>query len=180
MLDILLLILLSVGFVGGLFSGAVKQVVSLTAFVLGFVVACLYYQRLGDWLTGVLSSATLSQAVAFVLLWAVVPIVANLVSGLVTKALNLVPVLGLLNRLLGGLLGMVKYGLVLGALIMLFSSVGFLKEETMQASRLARPLMAVPEYIYNTLSRGTRDACQETAMWRAGKPTVANWPTSRA
>ena len=65
------------------------------------------------------------------------------------SVLNFVPVLGLLNRLLGGLLGMVKYSLVLGALIWLFESTNLIKEETMQKSKLARPIKALPELLYN-------------------------------
>ena len=47
-MDILLLILLAVGFVTGLVSGAIKQLISLVAFVMGLVVAALYYQQLGE------------------------------------------------------------------------------------------------------------------------------------
>lgn len=148
-MDILLLIILAVGFISGLFSGAVKQVISLTAFLIGFVVACLYYQRLADTMTDFLSMAALCKVVAFVLLWVVVPIAVKVIASLLTSALNFVPVLGLLNRLLGGLLGMVKYSLVLGALIWLFASTNLIKEETMQKSKLAGPLKALPELLYN-------------------------------
>lgn len=148
-MDILLLIILAVGFISGLFSGAVKQVISLTAFLIGFVVACLYYQRLADAMTDFLSMAALCKVVAFVLLWVVVPIAVKVIASLLTSVLNFVPVLGLLNRLLGGLLGMVKYSLVLGALIWLFASTNLIKEETMQKSKLAGPLKALPELLYN-------------------------------
>ncbi len=148
-MDILLLIILAVGFISGLFSGAVKQVISLTAFLIGFVVACLYYQRLADVMTDFLSMAALCKVVAFVLLWVVVPIAVKVIASLLTSVLNFVPVLGLLNRLLGGLLGMVKYSLVLGALIWLFASTNLIKEETMQKSKLAGPLKALPELLYN-------------------------------
>ena len=148
-MDILLLILLAVGFISGLFSGAVKQVISLVAFVAGFLLACLYYQTLGDILTSVLNFPTFCKTVAFVLLWVVVPIAVKVIASLLTSVLNFVPVLGLLNRLLGGLLSMVKYSLVLGALIWLFASTNLIKEETMQKSKLARPLKALPELLYN-------------------------------
>lgn len=148
-MDILLLIILAVGFISGLFSGAIKQVISLAAFLIGFVVACLYYQRLADVMTDFLSMAALCKVVAFVLLWVVVPIAVKVIASLLTSVLNFVPVLGLLNRLLGGLLGMVKYSLVLGALIWLFASTNLIKEETMQKSKLAGPLKALPELLYN-------------------------------
>ena len=148
-MDILLLILLAVGFINGLFSGAVKQFISLVAFVVGFVIACLYYQQLGEVLSRFLSMNAICKVVAFVLLWVAVPIVANLIASMVTSALNCLPALGILNRLLGGFLGIAKYALVLGAFIWLFSSANLIKEETMQKSRLCRPLKAVPEFVYN-------------------------------
>ena len=162
MVDILLLILLGVGFVSGLFSGAVKQVISLVAFLAGFVIACLYYQELADVLPGFLSAPAFCNVAAFVLLWFAVPIVASLIANLITSVLNWMPVLGLLNRLLGGILCMAKYALVLGALIWFFSSTGMIKEETLQASRLCRPLKALPEFVYKTLKAPSQSCKAET------------------
>lgn len=150
-MDILLLILLGVGFISGLFSGAVKQVISLVAFVAGFVIACLYYQELADVLTRFLNFPTFCKVLAFVLLLVIVPIVANLIASLLTSVLNWMPVIGLLNRVLGGILCMVKYALILGTFIWFFSFTNLLKEETMQKSKLCKPLKALPEFVYNTL-----------------------------
>ena len=91
------------------------------------------------------------QVVAFLLLWVTVPIVARLVSALLTSMLDKIFVMGLLNRLLGGILCMAKYALVLGAFIWLFSAANLLKEETMEESRLCKPLKAVPEFVFNLL-----------------------------
>ena len=178
-MDVLLLILLAVGFVSGLFSGAVKQVISLVAFAVGFAVACLYYEELGGMLDAYINQPTLCQVVAFVLLWVVVPIVAKLVARLITSGLNWLPVLGLVNRLLGGLLGLAKYALVLGAFIWFFSSANLLKEETMQKSKLAKPLKAVPEYIFNTLKNKTSQENQETNAWSDSKRSVGELKLSR-
>ena len=150
-MDILLLILLAVGFISGIVSGAVRQVISLVAFVLGFVIACFYYQQLGAVLGSVLPLPAFCNVVAFILLWVVVPIVARLAGTLLTSLLDGLFAVGLLNRLLGGILGVARYGLMLGALIWLFSSMQVISEETMQQSRLARPLKAVPEFIYNLI-----------------------------
>ena len=150
-MDILLLILLGVGFISGLFSGAVKQVISLVAFVAGFVIACLYYQELADVLTRFLNFPTLCKVLAFVLLLVIVPIVANLIASLLTSVLNWLPAIGLLNRVLGGILCMVKYALILGTFIWFFSFTNLLKEETMQKSKFCKPLKALPELVYNTL-----------------------------
>ena len=150
-MDIVLLILLAVGFVSGLISGAVKQLVSLVAFVMGFAIACLYYERLAEVLGNVLSMPVFCKIAAFLLLWFIIPVVARLVSTMLTSILDKLFALGLLNRLLGGTMCTAKYALVLGAFIWFFSSIGLLGEETLQKSRLCRPLKAFPEMVYNTL-----------------------------
>ena len=150
-MDIFLLILLAVGFVSGLVSGAVKQIVSLIAFVMGFAVASLYYQKVGDVLATVMPLPTFCRIVAFVLLWVVVPIVSRLLGALLTSMLDGLLGMGFLNRLLGGIFGIAKYALVLGAFVWLFSSMNLIKEETMKESKLCHPLKAIPEYVYNTL-----------------------------
>ena len=169
-MDILLLILLAVGFVSGLVSGAVKQLISFAAFVIGFVIACVYYQRLGDVLSSFISMPALCKVMAFVLLWVVIPIIAKLIASMLTSFLDDLFAMGLLNRLLGGIFGLVKYALVLGALIWLFSSMNLIKEKTMQESKLCRPLKAVPEYIYNNmLKKHTSKVCQEIITCYVGK-----------
>lgn len=161
-MDILLLILLAVGFVSGLFSGAIKQFISLVAFAGGFIIACLYYQKLGEMLSNITHFSDHCQVVAFLLLWIIVPIIAKLVGSLVSSLMNHIPVIGFLNRLLGGVLCMAKYALVLGAFIWFFSSINMIKEETMQESKLCRPLKALPEFVYNTLKAPSQPCKAET------------------
>lgn len=149
--DILLLIILGVGFIMGLITGAAKQVISLAAFLGGFFIAGLYYQELGAKLSGVIPSATFCSVVAYLLLLVAVPIVANLIASLLTKAMDILVVPGLMNRLLGGVLGLAKYALVLGALIWLLSSLKLLSNEIVSNSRLYQPLKALPELVYRHL-----------------------------
>lgn len=151
MIDIVLLVILGVGFVSGLISGAVKQLISLVAFVAGYVIACLYYQRVGEMLDSFLPLPSIRNVVAFLLLWAVVLIVARLLGSLLTSLLDKLFGLGYLNRILGGILGLAKYALVLGTLIWFFSVTKLIGEEAMQQSKLCDPLKAVPEAVYDTL-----------------------------
>ena len=153
MVDIFLLILLGVGFISGLFSGAVKQIVSLAAFVVGFAIASHYYQMLGDVLESVLPYSVFCKVVAFVLLWVFIPIIARLAGSLLTSLLDALLVLGLLNRLLGGIIGAIKYALILGACIWLLSSLGMIKEEALQESKLCKPLKALPELLYKKIQK---------------------------
>ena len=79
-----MLALLAVGFVLGLMSGAVKQIVSLAALVLGFAVASLYSQELSNVLADALPMPDVCRIVAFVLLWVIVILVARLAGALLT------------------------------------------------------------------------------------------------
>ena len=151
-MDILFCIILLVGLVMGIKSGAVGQFVSFTAFLLGLVVACRYYDPLSDVLSTMVSAPALCKVVAFILLWVAIPILAKLVGASVTSLLDKLWSLGLVNRAIGGLLGLLKYALVLGSVIWLFSVVGVLSKEAMQKSRLAGPLKTVPELVYKMIA----------------------------
>lgn len=151
MLDIILLVLLGVGFVCGYVIGAVKQAIILVAFVIGFIVACLFYHQLGEVLDTFLSIPSLSQIFAFVILWCIVLIIAKIVASLLSTVLNSLPAIGFLNHMLGGILGVANSALVLGAFIWLFLSLDIIKEEMVQRSQLRSDLKAFPEYVYNKL-----------------------------
>lgn len=150
-MDIVLLTLLAAGFVSGAVSGAVRQLVSLAAFVLGFALACRYYVPLADVLASAIAAPALCRGVAFAALLVVVPVAGRLVGSMLTSVMDGLLGLGLLNRLLGGLFGMARFALVLGAAVWFLSSVRLIGEEALQTSRLACPLKAVPQYIYKVV-----------------------------
>ena len=145
----------------GLISGAVKQLISLVAFVVGYIIACLYYQKVGEMLDSYLPMPSIRNVLAFVLLWVVVLIVARLLGSLLTSMLDKLFGLGYLNRLLGGILGLAKFALVLGTLVWFFSFTNLIGEEAMQQSKLCRPLKAIPESVYNTLKTPSPTQQQE-------------------
>ena len=147
-MDILLLILLAVGFISGLFSGAVKQVISLVAFVAGFLLACIYYQTLGDILTSVLNFPTFCKTVAFVLLWVIVPIVLGFAANIATKALKGLK-LGLPNSLLGALVSVVKYVILISCVLNVMSALHILDEEKTRDSRLFEPTKGLLSMIFS-------------------------------
>lgn len=173
-MDILLLALLAVGFVLGLMSGAVKQIVSLAALVLGFVVASLYCQELSNVLADALPMPDVCRIVAFVLLWVIVILVARLAGALLTSLLDKLLAIGMLNRLLGGILGTAKFALVLGTLIWLLSTTNLISRETMQTSQLCRPLKAMPEYTYNIIKKHAPQAGQEISTCLTRKKGMPN------
>lgn len=134
--DIVIAVWLGLGLVQGLIKGFVRQLASILGLIAGLLVARALFATVGEWLAPALgTSITVAQILAFVLIWVAVPIGFAFVASLLTKALNAVH-LGGLNRLLGGVLGALKYLLLLGLAIHVLEYIdpkGELMSETKKA-----------------------------------------------
>jgi len=106
-LDILLLLLVGLGFVKGLFDGVVKQVVSLIA----FVAAVLFCAEAAAWLRGyVLALGWFPEngvtVVSYILGFVLILVLLNLAGYLISRLIDTTP-LSILNHLGGGLFGFI-------------------------------------------------------------------------
>ena len=99
---------------------------------------------------------------------------AGTLYGALTSLLDKVLAIGMLNRLLGGILGTAKFALVLGTLIWLLSTTNLISQETMQTSHLCRPLKAMPEYTYNVIKKHAPQVGQEISTCLTRKKGMPN------
>ena len=151
-LDIMLAVLLGVGFIKGLFDGFIKQVVSLVS--LG--IAIFFCGRVGDWLKGYLITMDffpkdgidiISTVLAFVL----IVLVLSLTGVLVSKVVGATP-LGPVDNFFGGLFGLVVLVLFSSLLLNLIEIID--KKEVMisksvkQSSFLYEPVRSILPLIY--------------------------------
>jgi len=151
-IDWILLALWIFGIVNGWRLGMVKQVVSLTAFFAGLILAKMFYTVLGGYLSPHLDDqTTLANILAFIIIWIAVPIALSLCGELITTVLDKLFVLGKINKTLGAIVGFLKYGIILGALVWFFSTIGVLNKKIMDESVLCAPLKTVPEAIYTAI-----------------------------
>lgn len=135
-LDIILLLCFVPAIVSGISKGFVKQVIDLVAILVAAWGAFHFSTTLGEWLGQYLTlDTTVLNVISFALIAIVTALVLHLVGALITKALKAVS-LGFLNRLLGLVFAVLKVGLVLGLLILLFetlnSSLGLVKPEKLE------------------------------------------------
>lgn len=157
-IDIILLLLLAVGAWKGWSSGLFRQFTSIVGFFLGLFVAWMFYDKVAVLLapyTG--TTAEVARVFAFVLLWIAVPLLLSLVALLFTKAAECLA-LGWLNRFGGAALGMLKYALVLSALLNLCSALDFVSNETRRASVLYAPLQEGGSILFHY----AKDTCRES------------------
>jgi uncharacterized membrane protein required for colicin V production len=131
MLDLIVLIILGIGFLIGLKRGFILQLVHLTSFFIAFIVAYIYYDKLAPtltlWvpypnfssdfpLTTIFENANLEdayyRAIAFVVIFFAVKIVLQIIGSMLDFVAH-IPILKQLNIWAGGILGFIEVYLIM-------------------------------------------------------------------
>ena len=103
--------------------GFLSQLAGLVGMVAGLLIARALYISTGEYLAvKVGTSVMLGQVLAFFMIWIAVPMILSLIANLLTKALRVI-CLDFINRLLGAVLGGMKYLLLLSLLLQLVAFV---------------------------------------------------------
>ena len=152
-IDIIIAVLLVIGLISGLRDGLVKQVAGLAGLIGGLLLGRAFYMPLGEWMASVLSiSDEAARITAFILILVIVPLLFSLVGWLVSKLLKAI-CLGWINRLLGGLVGVLKFALLAGVLITgveLFDKHGaIVPEDKKEASIFYYPIYDATSFFFD-------------------------------
>ena len=166
-IDIIICVLLVIGLISGLRDGLVKQVASLAGLICGLLLGRAFYMPVGGWLATTFSiSSEAAHIAAFILILIIVPLLFSLVGWLVSKLLHAI-CLGWINRLLGGLVGMLKFALLAGVIITGIEFFDkhdtFIAKEKKEASVLYYPIYDVTSVFFN----GVKEEFGERNMQRA-------------
>jgi membrane protein required for colicin V production len=116
-LDWLLVLFVLYSIVRAAMRGLVRELFALTGLVVGFVLACWYYQPVGVHLRGLINSPPLAEFCSFLLILCAVMVIAALAGALLRRTASAVG-LSALDRLGGAAFGAVR-GLVLSAAMLL-------------------------------------------------------------
>lgn len=145
-LDLILGGILLIAFFLGFQKGFVRAVMSLVGLVLAVFIAVNFSQHLNfifeRWFHLVLD---LNRIIAFAITFTVVLVIFSLIGRIVTQALNLI-MMGMLNKLLGGLFNMLSIAFLLSALFMIINASEDYKvfsEEQRADSTLYKPIAAI-------------------------------------
>ena len=143
-LDIILLICFIPAVIGGLRKGFISQVISIISIIAGIWVSYEFSSVVGEWIGQYIeASEKVMKLIAFAVIMIGVFIVLGIVGKFLEGILNLV-LLGWLNKLLGVAFSLLKTALIVGLLIMLFSSINnnlhIVSEEVLAESVLYGPL----------------------------------------
>ncbi len=143
-LDIILLICFVPALIQGFRKGFISQVIAIISLILGIWLSARFANLVGGWLGQYIQgSEQVLKIVAFALIIIAVIALLTLIGKLLEKTIKLV-MLGWLNRLLGIVFSLMKAGLVVGLIIMAFSSLNdtfrLVSEQTLDSSLLYPPL----------------------------------------
>lgn len=154
-LDIILLVLLGYGVFNGLRKGLFVELASLVSLLLGIYIAIKFSGVVGHFLDGSLPGDPKTAAItAFVITFIAVVVGITLLAKVLTKIADFSG-LGLTNRLLGGLFGLLRMILVLSVVLTLFVKINFnntfASQETLDKSMFFNPILKVSNIIFPTL-----------------------------
>lgn len=123
-LDYIILILLLIGLLTGFAQGVIKQAFGLGGLVGGLICGALLYKPAAVFLQDAIDmDDNVAQVVAFIIILIIVPLVFSIVGNLLSKFVKIIS-LGFVDRLLGGVFGVLKFFIVIGLCIQLLEMTG--------------------------------------------------------
>ncbi len=160
-LDIVLGLLLIWGLWKGLKNGLFVELASLIALIAGIFGAIHFSYIIGNYLANNMEwNEQYINLAAFIITFIIIVLVVHLAGKLLTKIADFA-MLGIVNKIAGGLFGMLKVAVILGALIVFFdgvnNSVGFINDETKKQSVLYEPVKEIGAFVFSKVLKGEEE-----------------------
>ncbi len=154
-LDIILAALLLFGLVRGFMKGFFVEIAGLAALALGLYGAIHFSHFASDYIKNSVSwNEKQIQIASFAITFLIIIIVISLAGKLLTKIAD-VAALGIFNKMLGGVFGAAKIGLILSVILVVFSklnrTIPFLNDEQIAESQLYEPVRKLVPLIFPTI-----------------------------
>ncbi|MEE9362340.1 MAG: CvpA family protein [Cellulophaga sp.] len=154
-LDIILGILLLWGLYKGIKNGLFVEIASLAALIAGIYGAIHFSYFVGNYLAENMHwNERYINLTAFIITFAIIVIAVTMAGKLLTKIANFA-MLGLLNKVAGGLFGALKVAVILGAILIFFhktlAKTGLVKEETLKESILYEPVKEIGAFVFSAV-----------------------------
>ena len=153
--DIVIAALLIFGFVRGVIKGLFVEVASLAALIGGVYGAIHFSYFIGDFLKEAVSwSQEYISLAAFAATFIIIIVTISLLGKMLTKLADFAA-LGIINKILGGVFGAIKIGLILSVVFIFFGkmndTIPFVKKETLDESILYAPVKKIAPTIFPSI-----------------------------
>ncbi len=153
--DIVIAALLIFGFVRGVMKGLFVEVASLAALIGGVYGAIHFSYFIGDFLKEAVSwDQEYVSLAAFAGTFITIIVTIALLGKILTKLADFAA-LGIINKILGGVFGAIKIGLILSVVFIFFGkmndTIPFVKKETLDESILYAPVKKIAPTIFPSI-----------------------------
>lgn len=153
LIDSICLIILIYGSYKGFRNGIVGELLSFLGILLGIYLSKTYYPIVDEYLATIFDSTNqLVSLISVILIFSVTIILTKILSKVITKALN-VMALGLLNKLIGSIFGLLKYLLILCIITFIFSEANdifvFIQTNKIEETQIFFKIQKINDYILN-------------------------------
>ena len=154
-LDIFLIGLLIYGFIRGIWNGFFVELASLVSMLLGIYIAIKFSFLTKAFLESHVSwNPKTIQVTAFALTFILVVLAVSVLAKSFTVIANFAS-LGIINKLLGGVFGVLRAVLIISITLNLFQKINahntFVEKETLDKSKLYNPIQKVSKMIYPSI-----------------------------
>jgi membrane protein required for colicin V production len=173
-LDFLILAIVGLCLIRSLFRGAVREVFSILSLVIAYIISAQYFQPFLKVLPSKLSGSPFGNLIAFAALFVCTAIVVNLIGWALHKLVGLIH-LTLLDRIAGGILGLVKGSLVVCIVIVVLITFLPNKSSLVRNSSLSAHTIAIVDVVsaifpkkLRSLYRGKRKELERE--WKKSRP----------
>ncbi|WP_411029148.1 CvpA family protein [Spongiimicrobium sp. 3-5] len=152
-LDIAIGLLLVWGLYKGLKNGLFVEIASIIALIAGLYGAIHFSYIAGEYLSKNMDwNERYINLTAFIVTFIIIVVVVHLAGKLLTKIADFA-LLGLLNKIAGGVFGALKIAVILGALLVFFHRVNdnlnLINEETLNDSILYNPVKDIGAFVFS-------------------------------
>ena len=166
-IDIVLGALLLFGLIRGAMKGLFVEVASLVALVLGVYGAIHFSGFAAEFLESKVNwDEKTINIVAFAITFVIIVLAISLAGKALTKLADFAA-LGILNKLLGGVFGILKIGLILSVLLIVFNKLNntlpFMEKEGLEESILYKPVKSLAPMIVPNLIKSEAEESPEEA-----------------
>lgn len=114
-LDIILFGIIAIAFILGIAKGLIKQIIGISAVIIGLILAVTYYAHVSDLFSPLVSSTALSQFLGFLAIFLAVLCLGGLISAMLSKLMK--GPFKFLNHVVGGGFGLLKGILICGVIL---------------------------------------------------------------
>lgn len=156
-IDIIIGVVILFGFVRGIMRGLIIEIASIIGLVIGIYGAIHFSYIIGDYMGPKLDwDKGYTDLTAFAITFVVIVVLVALLGKMLTKVAS-VAALGLVNRIMGGVFGVLKYVIIIGAMVVFVDrtnkSFSLFNEDTIEKSVLYNPVKEVGNTVFKWILR---------------------------